>query len=191
MENVSKVLLIAAAMLVTVMLITLGISILNSQKNINDEASVVGKLMDLKTDDTADIIEGYSVNRYDDEIVDVSQRYYIDYFTGIKLDEKAQYIISFDYIIQEKGSRSINCGIGFGIDNPKAYNRDFVYQVKYPNQNIGEKSTFTFTLIPNNYENFRNNKDANLYLSLRLARTEPASTFKVSIENIKIKYKSE
>ena len=190
MENVSKGLIIAGAVLITIMLITLGMLIFNSQEDITEEASVVGKLMETKASDTADIIEGYTVNRYADENVDKpSNGYYINYFTGIKIDENATYIISFDYIIQEKESSSINCGIGIGINNPNAYNKDFVYQVRYPNQNIGEKSTFTFTLKPNEYEWFNKNKDKDLYLSLRLARSDPASKFKVKIENIKIKYK--
>ena len=195
MENVSKALIIAGAILLAILLITLGISIFNSQKGIDDKAAVVGELIELKASDTADIIEGYSVNRYADEIVDKSSKgYYNDYYTGIKIDGNATYIISFDYIIEEKEPGiNINCGIGMGIDNPNSYNSDFIYQVPYPNQNIGEKSTFTFTLKPEdekrNYKNYHTYKHKDLYLSLRLARTYPASKFKVKIENIKIKYK--
>lgn len=190
MENVSKALIIAGAILLAILLITLGIFVFNSQKGVNEQAAVVGQLIELKTSDTVDIIEGYTVNRYANENVDKpSNGYYINYFTGIKIDENATYIISFDYIIEEKENPDINCGIGMGIDNPNAYSRDFVYQVPYSNQNIGEKSTFTFTLKPNEYKNFNKNKDKDLYLSLRLARTDPPSNFKVSVENIKIKYK--
>ena len=191
MENVSKALIIAGAILLAILLITLGIFIFNSTKGVNEEASVVGELIELKASDTVDIIEGYTVNRYADENVNIQGYHYIDYYTGIKIEENVTYIISFDYIIHEKESDNINCGIGVGINNPKKYNKDFVWQVKYPNQNIGEKTTFVFILKPNEYEWFEQYKNENLYLSLRLARTYPASNFKVNVENIKIKYKSE
>jgi len=55
MENASKALIIAGAILLAILLITLGISIFNSQKGIDDKAAVVGELIELKASDTADI----------------------------------------------------------------------------------------------------------------------------------------
>ncbi len=194
MENASKALLIAAAVLIVILLITFGIRILGtSSNNVDDAAYVVGQEITSKTDDASDIIAGYLVKRYSDTAVnDPYNGYYIDYFTGIEINEKNTYIISFDYIIKEKKPDTIICcGIGMGIDTPNQYKKDFVYQVRYPSQNIGTKNTFTFKLKPNLYRNYIKNKDKKIYLSLRLARTDPPSKFKVDIQNIKIKYKAE
>lgn len=193
MENVSKALLIAATVLVVIILITLGIKVFNSSSGSAEDAQQVGKEISLATSDAADIIAGYSVKRYSDTPVEIKDYYYTDYFTGIEIDENATYVISFDYIIEEKGVPNIGCGIGMGFDNPKAYNKDFKYQEAYPNQEIGKKNTFKYELKPNTIANYINNKNkySKIYLSLRLARTDPASTFKVKIENIKIKYKAD
>ena len=193
MENVSKALLIAATVLVVIILITFGIRVFNSSSGSAEDAQQVGKEISLLTSDAADITAGYSVKRYLDTYVEVDDYYYKNYYTGIEIDENATYVISFDYIIEEKGDYDIGCGIGMGFDKPNIYNKDIKYEATYPNQEIGKKNTFRYELKPKDSENYKNNKNkhSKIYLSLRIARTYLKSTFKVKIENIKIKYKVE
>ena len=193
MENVSKALIIAGAILLAILLITIGIFILNSQNSTTDEAFDLLEAMELEASDTADIIAGYTVNRYANRTIDIVACY-SQYHTGIKIDEDATYILSFDYTIEEK-EVDIGCGVGFYFLNPAgnyAQYVDGIYGEPYPNQNIGEKTSFTITFKPKGNSKYNDYKNKDLYLGIRFVRHSGDDTprkSKVKIENIKLKYK--
>ena len=190
MENASKALLISAAVLIAILLISFGIRIFNSTDNTDDMVYGMGQEILSETKDASDMIDGYLIKRFPDTTVEnPSNGYYINYFTKMELKENKKYIISFDYIIREKEKTDICCGIGIGTRGEYWYNRDLEYAIKYPSQELNTKKTFTFVLEPSKYSAYNENKDKKVYLSLRLARTGKPSKFKVDIQNITIKYK--
>ena len=102
MENASKALLISAAVLIAILLISFGIRIFNSTDNTDDMVYGMGQEILSETKDASDVIDGYLIKRFPDTTVEnPSNGYYINYFTKMELKENKKYIISFDYIIRE------------------------------------------------------------------------------------------
>lgn len=185
MENATKALLIAAAVLIAIILIALGISIVNSTGDVSDSADEVGTQIAVKADDISedtlsilDDINNENLIKVANRVATVNNEYYENYFPDnpkLLLEPNTTYILSFDYEIIS-ADYSIGCGIGYGKTH---YAKDILYSVTYPNQTKGKFSK-TFK-TPNTF-----NTDKP-YLQIRFARMNNPGKFKVNIKNVKFK----
>lgn len=184
MENATKALLIAAAVLIAIILVAMAISLLNSVGNTSDSAEQVGERVVVE----ADNVSGDVISLLDDlnnkNLINVADRkeefnwWYQNYFPKnpkLLLEPSTTYVLSFDYKINYADS-TVGCGIGYGKTH---YSKDILYSVTYPNQTEG-KFVKTFT-TPSTF-----NTDEP-YLQLRFARMNQPGKLNVEIENVRFK----
>lgn len=185
MENATKALLIAAAVLIVIILVALGIKLLGDSGNVADSADEVGEHVVVKADKVSketlgilDDINNKNLVKVKDMTTSVSNSYYQNVFPQnpkVLLEASTKYILSFDYKINH-ADYAIGCGIGYGKTH---YSKDILYSVTYPNQKEGTFSkTFTTpaTFITNEP-----------YLQIRFARMNRPGNFSVEIENVRFK----
>lgn len=198
MENGTKALLIAGAVLIAIILVAAGIRIISSINSTTNDSQNIGKSISRVTGDSVLNLEGYAVFRNSDRTVDnPSNKYYKEYSTGIPLKFNYKYTISFDYeVLENKDNVKLGCGVGF--NNPEigktTYNKDIIWCKDYSNYSEGAKGKFEFTFRLNDYpsaaEYYRSHIDkGEIYISLRPARSRAPSDFAVSVSNIRIIYK--
>lgn len=202
MENAQKALIIAAAVLIAILLITIGIKIFSSTSNTIQDTHKVGMSVSegvssatSSLSDEFDRLNGYDVNRYKDENVEVNN-YYKNYVTPIRFELGKTYKISFDYIIKENPDKlTIGCSIGYGNNN---YNDDYVYKVSYNDSTtLNKKMRFDYEFTEseefNKHESLKryiNDNNSIPFLCLRLARIEfREKRINVEISNLKISKK--
>lgn len=186
MDNSSKALLITAAILITITIITLSISILKSNNRVSESANESGEKISVTADKVSDEITS-TLNDLDNNLIKVKNRkieftnkWYENYFPTepkLLLNPNTTYVLSFDYKINYADD-IVGCGIGYG---EFYYKTDIIYSVIYPNQTAG-KFIKTFS-TPNTF-----NTDKP-YLQLRFARMDNAGKLSVEIKNIKFKKK--
>ena len=198
MENTSKALLIAAAVLIVILIISISLKVYTSIKSTPDTTDKIGKAIDRASDDATLVIDGYKVFRNSDKAVNnPNNKYYTEYSTGIKLQPDYVYTVSLDYeVLENKNNSQLGCGIGF--NDPEigstTYNKDIVWWVNYSDYSEGAKGKFKFSFKLNDYPNALNAyneyiKKGEVKISLRPARSRIPSEFVVGCSNIRIIYK--
>lgn len=198
MENTTKALLIAAIVLISIIMISIGIKMFNSVKSTTDITQELGKSISRSTDDATLMIDGYMVFRNSDKAVNnPTNKYFQEYSTGIPLKFGYKYTISFDYeVLENKNNVRLGCGVGF--NNPEigktTYNKDIIWCKDYPNYSEGAKGKFEISFKLDDYPGAAEYYNAHIekgeiFISLRPARSRIESEFAVACSNIRIIYK--
>lgn len=185
MENATKALLIAAAVLIVIIIISVSILILGSGNNAKNSADEVGEGISTASTayskEIAGILDDINIKNLinaEDRTVTFSNYYYQNYFPKnpkILLEPNTEYILSFDYKVNY-ADYTVGCGIGYGTTH---YIKDILYSVTYPNQTQG-----TFVKRFTTPSEFIVSEP---YLQLRYARMNNPGNLSVEISNIKFK----
>lgn len=143
MENASKALLIAAAVLIVVLIITVGIRIVSSADGIKGAATDTGKAIYDKTADATSIaigeINGGQVNNNKTPISKTDS--YVGYYADVDGDGSVDGVIYADLSIGAKGEWGMIAGFSGAyninkIENVKDY---YISQTEYPKGKFGNK----------------------------------------------------
>jgi len=185
MDNSTKALLIAAAVLIAIIIVAISINILSSNRDAADSTDEVGEMISVEADVVSkqtlsmlEDIENKNLIKVSDILIKATNSYYKSYFPKnpkFLLEPKTKYILSFDYKINHADYK-IGCGIGYGKTH---YSKDILYSVTYPNQTEG-----TFAKTFTTPATFITDEP---YLQIRFARMNKPGKFSVSISNIKFK----
>ena len=208
MDNAPKAILIAAAILIVILLITFAIRIFTTTNGLSDDVSKLGSLIHTSGVDPVDIISGYDIDTRNDEGIEVNQHWYKESSTDTLLELNASYKVSFHYkIIKNTRNEPIGCGIGFNNPNlgRHTYNHDIFWICIFENYSQGAEGDFEkiFTFNDSSrgadvYKEWIKDNEGKIFIQLRLARNnnsntgnpEERSTFKVECTNIKVKIKN-
>ena len=196
MENASKALIIAGAILISIPLISVGIYIYNSTIGVNKNANETGGILSSKANSVTKEIDNVlneNLVRITDHNAIIDGQPYSFYFPKnpkLILEPNTQYILFFDYKVNSKDEGlELGCGVGYG---ETIYNVDLVYYKKYPNQSEG-----TMRVDVKTKEKFEHTKDGQTtevekpYLQIRFISlndkngTRQNGNANVSISNVK------
>jgi len=188
MENASKALIMAGAILISILLITVSIYIFSSNSGTKKTIEETGEVMALKTEDITENLKS-ALNELDAEnlvkipnhTVSYTNDYYIDYFPQnpkVLLEANTQYILYFDYKVNNT-DKELYCSVGYGENQ---YDKGMVYQ-KYPNLDKGFVQVIFKT--PSKFEKEENKP----YLHIRFARITDSAGGSASVEISNVKFK--
>lgn len=184
MENSTKALLIAAAVLIVIIIVALAINILSSSTDNADSTDEVGEAVSVKSDEATREVLGILDDLNNKNLISVPDGklefnyWYQNYFPKnpkLLLEPNTKYVLSFDYKINYADS-TVGCGIGYGKTH---YSKDILYSVTYPNQTKG-----TFVKTFTTPANFITDEP---YLQLRFARMNQPGNLSVEISNVRFK----
>lgn len=184
MENASKVLLIAAGVLIVILIVTVVLRLFNSANGVAESGGKVGETVATETTESSDelinILEKNLV-RIKDKKVTIENDYYKDELVGnynVLLEYNTTYKLTFDYNVINTDEKVIYCSIGCG--ETKGYKKDLTYKIYYDNRKNTAKAKGTCEII----YTFNETNMKKPYLRLRLVRMDRKGNCEVEISNV-------